>query len=114
MGKEIETPVKIKIKSQKDGFNVVIKAKATGGEAVNVANTFIEELKTRGFTTLKNVPLPVEAKEAIKENEQPPPVCPTHHKELLKRNGKFGDFWACPTKDEQGNWCQWRPEKKKK
>lgn len=113
MGKEIEAPVKLKIKSQKDGFNVVIKTKVIGSEAVPLAETFIEALKTRGFSTVEDAPPKTEAKEAIKENEQSAPVCPIHHKELVVRKGKFGDFWACPTKDEKGNWCQWRPEKKK-
>lgn len=31
------------------------------------------------------------------------PTCPVHQKEM--RSGKYGFF--CPTKQEDGNWCDW-------
>lgn len=38
------------------------------------------------------------------------PICPIHNKEMVKRVGKFGEFWSCPTKDAQGNWCKHKPQ----
>jgi len=114
MGIEKETPVKIKIKSQKDGFNVVIKAKTLGTEAVPLTEAFIQELKSRGFSQMGEMPSDTEIKEPAKAVESSVPICPTHQKELVRRKGQFGDFWACPSKDENGEWCRWRPEKKKK
>ena len=114
MNKEIEAPVKIKIKSQKGGFDVIIKARVSGSEAVPLADMFIEELRSRGFETLEDKPSAVEVKDTEKESEPAIPICPTHYKELVKRKGQYGDFWACPSRDEDGNWCRWRPEQQKK
>lgn len=38
------------------------------------------------------------------------PICPIHNKEMIKRTGKYGEFWSCPTKDAQDNWCKYKPE----
>jgi hypothetical protein len=111
MNKEIEVPVKIKIKSHKDGFNVTIKTKVIGSEAVPLANKFIEELKAAGYET-SEIPA-VETKEVEKETEPAIPICPTHNKELVQRKGQYGMFWACPTKLENGNWCKFRPKSEK-
>lgn len=114
MGIETETPVKIKIKSQKDGFNVVIKTKADVDEAIPLTESIIEALKAKGFSTPSIAPASVETKETQTTPEISAPICPTHGKELVRRKGQYGDFWACPSKDDDGNWCRWRPEKKKK
>ncbi len=36
-------------------------------------------------------------------------VCPIHNREMVLRKGKFGNFWSCPSKNEDGSWCQYRP-----
>jgi hypothetical protein len=114
MNKEVEKPVKLKIKSSKDDFDITIKAKVDGSAAVPLADLLIEQLKARGFKTIGESSHTSETKEAEKQNETSIPVCPIHNKELVKRKGQYGDFWACPSRDEKGNWCKWKPEKEKK
>ena len=41
------------------------------------------------------------------------PTCPIHHKLMVKRIGKFGEFYTCPTLLDDGKtWCPYKPEKK--
>jgi hypothetical protein len=114
MNLEIENPVKIKIKSHKNGFDVTIKAKVIGSEAVPLTDMMIEQLNARGFKTIGEKSTTTETVEIETKSEQSIPICPTHHKELVKRKGEYGEFWACPSRDEKGNWCKWKPEKEKK
>ena len=114
MNKEVEKPVRIKIKCFKDDFDITIKAKVDGSEAVPLADMFIEQLKARGFKTIGESSQRGEIKEEEKQNETSIPVCPIHNKELVKRKGQYGDFWACPSRDKDGNWCKWKPEMVKK
>ena len=119
MSKEIEEPVKVKIKSQREGVFVVIKARVTRGEAIPFADELVEELRGRGFKFTNEISTPVEdkgieAKEEVKESELVVPICPTHNVQLILREGQYGQFWACPTKNPDGSWCKWRPKKEKK
>jgi hypothetical protein len=33
------------------------------------------------------------------------PLCPVHKTPMAYREGRYGAFWSCPTKDENGIWC---------
>ncbi len=33
------------------------------------------------------------------------PVCPVHKKPMAYREGRYGDFWSCPTRTADGSWC---------
>jgi hypothetical protein len=33
------------------------------------------------------------------------PQCPKHHTPMRYRQGRYGDFWSCPTKLTDGTWC---------
>jgi hypothetical protein len=114
MNKEVEKPVKIKIKSSKDNFDITIKAKVDGSEAVPLADMFIEQLKARGYKTIVSKPSNSSTIEEEKQSEPSIPICPIHNKEMVKRKGQYGEFWTCPTRDKDGNWCKWKPEKEKK
>lgn len=35
-----------------------------------------------------------------------PPHCPVHDRAMVLRQGRFGDFWSCPTRQFNGSWCQ--------
>ena len=37
--------------------------------------------------------------------ESEAPVCPVHKTPMAYRHGRFGAFWSCPIKDENGIWC---------
>jgi hypothetical protein len=105
MNKEIENPVKVKIKGEKEGFKIVLKSKVTPDQAVSFTNGLIEDLKKNGVKT--------EVKDALPDNkptEAAVPMCPTHNKEMVQRQGQYGNFWACPTK-ENGEWCKYHPKK---
>jgi len=39
------------------------------------------------------------------------PLCPVHGTSMVKRNGRYGEFWACPTKNADGSWCKAKPNK---
>jgi hypothetical protein len=39
------------------------------------------------------------------------PYCQDHQVPMMSRKGKFGVFWSCPEKDDQGNYCKYRPGK---
>jgi len=45
-----------------------------------------------------------EAPEAALEAD--PPRCPVHGREMVLRQGRFGAFWSCPTRQFNGSWCQ--------
>jgi hypothetical protein len=32
-------------------------------------------------------------------------VCPDHGRPLAYRNGRYGAFWSCPTRQPDGSWC---------
>jgi hypothetical protein len=34
------------------------------------------------------------------------PICPIHGKPMRLRQGKYGTFWSCPTRNPDGRWCQ--------
>jgi hypothetical protein len=36
------------------------------------------------------------------------PICQVHEVAMVKRQGKFGEFWSCPEKTN-GVWCNYRP-----
>jgi hypothetical protein len=114
MNKEINTPVKLKIKGSKDNLDISIRARVDGSDAVPLADLFIEQLKARGYKTIVSKPLNSATIEEGKQSELPVPVCPIHNKEMVKRKGQYGEFWTCPTRDKDGNWCKWKPEKEKK
>jgi len=42
---------------------------------------------------------------AAKESDSAVPHCPEHHKPLKFRQGRFGAFWSCPTRQPDGSWC---------
>ena len=33
------------------------------------------------------------------------PRCPIHGRKMVRRHGRFGDFWSCPTRQLNGSWC---------
>ena len=35
-----------------------------------------------------------------------PPRCPVHDRPMVQRQGRFGAFWSCPTRQFNGSWCQ--------
>ena len=41
-------------------------------------------------------------------------VCEVHYDFMVKRVGKYGEFWSCPKRDEDGRWCQFRAQIPKK
>ena len=38
------------------------------------------------------------------------PICKIHQVGMVKRQGRFGEFWSCPTKTREV-WCNYRPSK---
>ena len=34
------------------------------------------------------------------------PRCPVHDRPMVQRQGRFGAFWSCPTRQFNGSWCQ--------
>lgn len=108
--KEIEIPVKVKIKAIKDGIKVIFKSKVGEDQAVSLADSLIENLKKGGYQVIE--PKTTENKEAVGESEPAIPICPTHNKQMVQRQGQYGNFWTCPTKLEDGTWCKQKPPKK--
>ena len=39
------------------------------------------------------------------------PDCPIHKEPITTKQGKFGPFTSCSIRDEQGNYCNWKPGK---
>ena len=33
------------------------------------------------------------------------PLCPVHKTPMAYREGRYGAFWSCPTRTEDGGWC---------
>ena len=38
------------------------------------------------------------------------PICAIHHVPMVKQGGRFGSFWSCHQRQEDGSWCTYRPE----
>ena len=34
------------------------------------------------------------------------PICDIHKQYMKLKHGQYGDFYSCPIKDEQGNYCR--------
>ena len=83
MNKEIHNPVKIKVKGFKDNYDITIKARVDGSDAVPLADLFIEQLKARGYKSPGAITTPGENIEEISpevnKEASPIPVCPIHN-----------------------------------
>jgi hypothetical protein len=41
------------------------------------------------------------------------PLCEVHYSPMVSVQGKRGTFWSCHKRNEDGNWCSYRPPKGK-
>jgi hypothetical protein len=46
------------------------------------------------------------------ETQTQVPTCPTHKRTMSLQQGRKGPFWNCPTKDENGKWCDYKRDAK--
>jgi hypothetical protein len=37
------------------------------------------------------------------------PTCQVHGVPMVKQNGKFGPFWSCHERNEDGSFCSYKP-----
>lgn len=112
------------VKGYLDGYSVLITRHGDEDIAstLDYVGKLVNALKQRGYlpswNELTNKAVlggngQIEApKEEKKEAGEAIPICPTHNKQMVKRQGQWGDFWACPTKLDDGTWCKFRPKKK--
>ncbi len=42
------------------------------------------------------------------EVEEEIPVCAVHNVPMIKQSGKYGSFWSCHQRNEDGNFCSYR------
>jgi hypothetical protein len=49
--------------------------------------------------------------EVTKKAEANAVYCKDHQVPMVWRKGKFGSFWSCPQKNEDGSYCKYRPPK---
>src|SRR5205823_4457255 len=49
------------------------------------------------------------AKLAQSQENGPVPICEIHQIPMVRMKGKHGPFWSCHQKDDDGNWCDYRP-----
>ncbi len=38
------------------------------------------------------------------------PICSVHNTPMREREGQYGKFWSCPTKNPDGSWCKAKPQ----
>lgn len=46
---------------------------------------------------------------AESQKNGPVPLCEMHQIPMVRVKGKHGPFWSCHQKDDDGNWCDYRP-----
>ncbi len=46
---------------------------------------------------------------AQSQENGPVPICEVHQTPMVRMKGKHGPFWSCHQKDEDRDWCQYRP-----
>ncbi len=51
-------------------------------------------------------------KRGEQNGEEAVPVCPVHNAPMVKQEGKFGPFWSCHERNEDGSFCSYRPNGK--
>jgi hypothetical protein len=44
------------------------------------------------------------------ETQTQVPTCPTHQSPMMHRVGNKGAFWFCPTRNDDGSWCDYKRE----
>lgn len=42
--------------------------------------------------------------------EVPAPVCPFHDRPMVLMHGRRGPFWSCHQKNDDGTWCDYKPD----
>lgn len=43
-------------------------------------------------------------------NSETVPSCAVHKAPMVRVNGKFGAFWSCRQRNEDGSFCRYRPQ----
>ena len=46
---------------------------------------------------------------AQSQENGPVPICEVHQTPMVRVKGQHGPFWSCHQKDDDGNWCDYRP-----
>ena len=44
--------------------------------------------------------------------EEETPICAVHQVSMVKQRGKYGAFWSCHQRTEDGSFCSYKPEGK--
>ena len=52
----------------------------------------------------------IQWKLAQSQKNGPVPICENHQTPMVRVKGKHGPFWSCHQKDNDGNWCDYRPD----
>lgn len=40
------------------------------------------------------------------------PICAFHRVPMVRQQGKFGAFWSCHQRNDDGGWCSYRPDER--
>ena len=46
------------------------------------------------------------------DNGDEAPICAVHDLPMVKVQGKRGEFWSCHQRNEDGGWCDYRPDRR--
>lgn len=117
-----EAPISITVMAYFSGFQVLITRRT--GEQPIVSQVpgivaLVNKLVEAGFEPIRDVSyqaLPTtETKEAGKESSTP--ICKVHNvpmvwKEGISKENKHYAFWACPIRNPDNSFCNYRPPKK--
>jgi len=44
------------------------------------------------------------------QKDEEAPICAVHHVAMVKQRGKYGAFWSCRERNEDGSFCSYKPE----
>ena len=48
----------------------------------------------------------------VEEVQEETPICAVHHVPMVRQKGKYGYFWSCHERSEDGSFCSYKPEGK--
>lgn len=95
------------------GFRLLLTLPFENGGAIVGILDKMAEMGFSGDRTIYQAPQLPTPETAGNGNgkETEPPICPTHNVPMVKRIGQYGEFYACPRKTQDGQWCKERPPK---
>ncbi|MCL4552141.1 MAG: hypothetical protein M1305_01090 [Candidatus Marsarchaeota archaeon] len=86
---------------------------STGGRVAVTVTSDDQKALREAFAWARETYTKLTAKTNGKEENQGKdedvPTCAVHNVPMVKRSGKYGEFWSCQKRNPNGSYCSYRP-----